>query len=122
MQLDVIGKMYFILTADSTLLKFNLFPEKEAGRRMAVGTFAIREDEAMRLYAALRAWFEKAPLPEYAELKDLRNVQKANAEFKVKQEAQKTAPISAEQIQRQNMAADGRQPIGDDAEIKKEGI
>lgn len=110
MQLDVIGRIYIVLSSNGTFIKFNVFPSNEL-KKMAIGTIGLREEEAMKLYAALRAHFEKTEYPDYCEVKDLRGMQKVNAEFKVKQEAQKSTPISAEEIQKQNMKAEGRNEV-----------
>ena len=122
MQLDSIGKIYIVLSSNATFVKFNIFPSDELKKKMAIGTVAMTEDEAMRLFAGLRAHFEKTDLPDYVEVKDLRGMQRVNDAFRVKKEESKTIPISAEEIQKQNMAADGRlqpQELGEIAEIKK---
>lgn len=122
MQLDIINKIYIVLSPEGTFIKFNLWPSSDLKSKMALGTVAMREDEAMRLYAGLRAHFENTELPDYVAIKDLRQMKKVNDEFRIKREQSKTEPISAEQMQRENLMAEGRlepQPLGEVAEIKR---
>ena len=125
-QLDILGKIYLVQATDLTFFKVNIFPTSDSKRKMAIGTVAIDEKEAMRLFVALKAWFEKDPnMTNYLEIKDLRQMKKVQDEFRIKrEEATRTEPVSAENLQKQNMAADGRlqpQELGEIAEIKKKG-
>jgi hypothetical protein len=105
--------LYFVISSDAKYVKFSIFPSTDLKKKMAIGAVALEEAEAMKLYAGLRAYFENAELPDYCEVKDLRGMQKVNAEFKVLNEARtrSEAPISAADLQQQNMKAEGRTPV-----------
>lgn len=118
---DIIKKIYIIKTDTKQWLKFSIFPSTDLTRKMSTGVVALDEDEVRRLYVALTAFFEKGDLPEYCEIKDLRNMQRKQLENN-RFERPRVAPASAESIQRENLLAEGRLPqqtMGDVAEIRK---
>jgi hypothetical protein len=122
MQLGIFGKLFIVHHAEGTYLKFNVFPNSDIKKIMAIGTVAMEENEARRLYQAMKSYFEHLDFPEGVEVKDMRNMQRVSAEFRVrKDQANRAAPISAQAIQEQNFKAEGRmeKQMGDVAEIKK---
>lgn len=120
MERDVINNIYVILHSEGIFIKVNIFPEKNPGKRMVIGTVVFKEDEARRVYAALRAFFEKTEYPEYLKTIDMRGMQKASQEFRVRTEVPKSAPLTAEQIQQQNFEMEKR--LQSLAEKKKEAV
>jgi hypothetical protein len=86
---------------------------------MAIGTIALEESEMIRLFQVLQAIIEKREHPSI-EVKDMRNLQRVSAEFRVKKEESRSEPLSAEEIQNQNLKAEGRlepQELGAVADI-----
>jgi len=123
MDIDVTGKVYIVRTTAGDFVRVNIFPQREASKRMKIGTFMLEEKEAMKLAMGIYTYFTKSELLDYVEVKDMRGMKKANDQFRVKQEqANRSEPISAEEIQRQNLVAEGRlepQEIGAVADIVK---
>jgi len=123
MQIDTFDKIYIVKHADGTYLKVNILPGKLVRNKMPIGTLAMDEPDFKEFYLALKAYFENLEYPPCLKLMDMRGMKKANAEFRVKQEqANRSEPLSAEMIQRQNLVAEGRlepQEIGAVAEVVK---
>ena len=123
MERDIVDKAFIIRHVDGTYVKLSIFPDKNPGKRMTIGIVVFTEEEFRRFYEGARAYFDGSTWPEWMVEKDMRGLKKANAEFRVKQEqANRSEPLSAEMIQRQNLAAEGRlepQEIGAVADIVK---
>jgi hypothetical protein len=126
MNIDITGKVYIIRTAEGDFVRVNLFPQREASKRMKIGTFMLEEKEAMKLAMGIYLYFTKSELLDYVEVKDLRGMKKANDEFRVKKEqANRSEPMSAQALQEQNLRAEGRleaQMTNDVAEVKKKEL
>lgn len=121
MQLDTFGKVFFIQHTQGNFVKFQVYPSTDLQRKMSIGTVTLDEPEALRLYEILKAIVEKRSHPS-VEIKDMRAMKKANDEFRIKKEQTEEAVISAEDLQKQNLSAEGRlepQEIGAVAEIVK---
>jgi hypothetical protein len=122
MQLDTFGKVFLVQHTQGNFVKFQIYPTTDLKRKMAIGTIALDESEMLRLYQVLQAIVEKREHPS-VEVKDMRGLKKANDEYRVRTEqANRSEPISAEEIQRQNLVAEGRlepQEIGAVAEVVK---
>jgi hypothetical protein len=119
MDLDVIKKMYVILSEDGNFIKLSVCPQRDT-KRMTTGIVVLEENEARRLSTMIQDHLEGRP-NQAVEIKDIRKMQRVNQEFRVRTEIP-VSPVSAETLQQENLKAEGRlepQTIGDIAEIKR---
>ena len=110
MQLDTIGNVSLVQHSSGKYIKVQVYPSTDLKRKMSIGTIALDEKEARRFFLALQAIFENRELPEYVRVIDMTKMQRANQEFRVRTEAPKSAPLTAQEIQEQNLRAEGRLP------------
>jgi hypothetical protein len=122
MQLDTFTRINWIQSTDGNYLKMSIYPTTDLTKKMSIGVVTLDENETRRLFVALQAILEKREAPEYVRFVDMRGMQKVSAEFRVKrEEANRSEPLSAQDIQAQNMKAEGRLET-DETKKKKEGL
>lgn len=106
MQIDVFGKLYVVKHPQGCFFKLIWYPKADLKKRMAIGTTAMDEEEAKRLYLGLKAYFENMPLPDYVAVKDMTKVIKPREDSSISPEV---LDFKAEDLQKENLLAEGRE-------------
>lgn len=117
MEFDILSKIYVVQHSSGIYLKFTV--KKADAKELPIGAVNFNEQETMRLYAALRAYFERLELPEYMIVKDIRPVMAAQA----KPPVPKLPLTTAQEIQNENLRREANyKQVEEEKKIESEPV